>query len=94
MKNVSFIFIEKPKELFGQSNTKVWAEFAVLSLSRVRLFAIPQTVAHQASRSMEFSRQKYWRILPFPTAISYSKGAEFRTSKESWCGYPETSNRS
>ena len=27
----------------------------------------PWTVAHQALLSMEFSRQKYWRRLPFPT---------------------------
>ena len=37
------------------------------SLSRVRLFATPWTVAHQASLSMEFSRQEYWSGLPFPS---------------------------
>ena len=36
------------------------------SLSRVRLFATPQTVAHQAPLSMEFSRQEYWSGLPSP----------------------------
>ena len=36
------------------------------SLSRVRLFATPWTVAHQAPPSMGFSRQEYWRGLPFP----------------------------
>ena len=35
------------------------------SLSRVRLFAIPWTVAHQAPQSIEFSRQEYWSGLPF-----------------------------
>ena len=30
------------------------------SLSRVRLFATPWTVAYQASPSMGFSRQGYW----------------------------------
>ena len=35
------------------------------SLSRVRLFATPWTVAHQAPRSMKFSRQEYWSGLPF-----------------------------
>ena len=39
----------------------------VKSLSCVQLFAIPWTVAHQASLSMEFSRQKYWSGLPFPS---------------------------
>ena len=37
----------------------------VKSLSRVRLFANPWTVAYQAPPSMGFSRQKYWSGLPF-----------------------------
>ena len=38
----------------------------VKSLSRVRLFVTPWTVAYQASPSMEFSKQEYWSGLPFP----------------------------
>ena len=34
--------------------------------SRVWLFVILWTVAHQAPLSMEFSRQEYWSGLPFP----------------------------
>ena len=37
------------------------------SLSRVRLFATPWTVAYQASPSMGFSRQEYWSGLPLPS---------------------------
>ena len=37
------------------------------SLSRVRLFATPWTVACQAPLSMGFSRQEYWSGLPFPS---------------------------
>ena len=37
------------------------------SLSRVRLFAAPWTVARQAPPSMGFSRQGYWSGLPFPS---------------------------
>ena len=37
------------------------------SLSRVRLFVIPWTVAYQASPSMGFSSQEYWSGLPFPS---------------------------
>ena len=37
------------------------------SFSCVQLFAIPWTVALQAPLSMEFSRQKYWSGLPFPS---------------------------
>ena len=39
----------------------------VKSLSRVRLFATPWTVAYQAPLSMGFSRQGYWSGLPFPS---------------------------
>ena len=39
----------------------------VKSLNRVRLFATPWTVAHQAPLSMGFSRQEYWSGLPFPS---------------------------
>ena len=36
------------------------------SLSRVRLFVTPWTVACQAPLSMGFPRQEYWSGLPFP----------------------------
>ena len=39
----------------------------VKSLSHVRLFATPWTVAYQAPLSMGFSRQEYWSRLPFPS---------------------------
>ena len=39
----------------------------VKSLSCVRLFATPWTVACEASPSMGFSRQEYWSGLPFPS---------------------------
>ena len=35
------------------------------SLSRVQLFGTPWTAAHQALLSTEFSRQEYWRLVPF-----------------------------
>ena len=49
-----------------------WRELAlskvkVKSLSRVRLFATPWTVAYQALPSMGFSRQECWSGLPFPS---------------------------
>ena len=36
-------------------------------VSRVWLFAIPRTIAHQVLLSVEFSRQEYWSGLPFPS---------------------------
>ena len=44
--------------LFSQLQSCVW------------LFVIPWTVAHQAPLSMEFSRQEYWSVLPFPSPMS------------------------
>ena len=39
----------------------------VKSLSRVRLFVTPWTVAYQAPPFMGFSRQEHWSGLPFPS---------------------------
>ena len=39
----------------------------VKSLSHVRLFSTPWTVAYQAPPSMGFSRQEYWSGVPFPS---------------------------
>ena len=38
-------------------------------LSHVQLFATPWTVAYQDPPSMGFSRQEYWRGLPFPSPV-------------------------
>ena len=37
------------------------------SLSRVRLFATPWTVAYQAPPSTGFARQEYWSGVPLPS---------------------------
>ena len=47
------------------------------SLSCVRLFATPWTVAYQAPPSMRFSRQEYWRGLPFPSPASLFSECQF-----------------
>ena len=39
----------------------------VKSLSRVRLFETPWTVAYQAPPAMGFSRREYWSGVPFPS---------------------------
>ena len=44
------------------------------SVSRVRLFATPWTVAHQAPLSMGFPRQEYWSGVPFPSPGGASLG--------------------
>ena len=49
-----------------RSNQSILKEISsVQLLSRVRLFATPWTVAHQAPLPMVFSRQEYWSGLPF-----------------------------
>ena len=42
-----------------------YTEYSIFTLSRVRLFVTPRTVAYQASQSTGFSRQEYWSGLPF-----------------------------
>ena len=57
-----------PVVMYGyESWTVKKAKVKVNSLSRVRLFATPWTVAYQAPPSMGFSRQEYWSELPFPS---------------------------
>ena len=50
-----------PTELQGKPKVKA------KSLSLVRLFATPWTVAHHAPPYMGFSRQEYWSASPFPS---------------------------
>ena len=52
--------------VFGDGAFKKVSKVEVKSLSRVRLFVIPWTVAYQAPLSMGFSRQEYWSGVPFP----------------------------
>ena len=52
------------------SFSKEWKwKVKVKSLSHVRLFTTPWTVAYQAPPSMGFSRQEYWSGLPLPSPI-------------------------
>ena len=44
-----------------------FSSVSVQLLSRVQLFATPWTVANQALPFMGFSRQEYWKVLPFPS---------------------------
>ena len=50
---------------WGHLKQQVWVLVCVL-VTQSCLTATPQTVAYQASLSMEFSRQEYWSGLPFP----------------------------
>ena len=57
-----------------RQNTRVGYHFLlhcvkVKSLSCVRFFATPWTIAYQAPPSMGFTRQEYWSGLPLPSLI-------------------------
>ena len=66
--------------LLAVQKFKTRVSVCVLSRSVVRLFAIPWTVAHQAPLSIGFSRQEYWRGLPFPSPGDLpNPGIELRT---------------
>ena len=67
------------------------------SLSRVRLFVTPWTLAYQTSPSMGFSRQEYLSRLPFPSPgdlpdpgiesaslMSPALAGEFFTTSTTW----------
>ena len=54
----------------------------VKSLSCVRLFVTPGTVAYQASLSMGFSKQEYWSGLPFPSPRYRQADSKFYTEKQ------------
>ena len=54
---------------------------AMLShFSRVQLCATPQTAAHQAPPSLEFSRQEHWSGLPFPSPMHEKSESEVAQS--------------
>ena len=54
-------------EVMVPEHKNLFLRVKVKSLSRVRLFATPWTIAYQAPLSMGFSRQECWSGLPFPS---------------------------
>ena len=50
----------------------------VKSLSHVRLFVTPWTVAYRDPQSMGFSRQEYWSGLPFPSPKIWGRTVQLR----------------
>ena len=60
--------VHNPDQAFSEHWGNLCFHANVLShFSHVRLFVTPGTIAHQAPLSMGFSRQEYWRGLPFPS---------------------------
>ena len=64
-----------PKEIYKWS-VSTWKDAQIISSSSLvtklcPILVTPQTVACQASLSMEFSREEYWSGLPFPSPAQY-----------------------
>ena len=58
---------------FRDSITLLQLLLLLSPFSHVRLFATPQTAAHQATPSLGFSRQEHWSGLPFPSPMHESE---------------------
>ena len=63
---------QKKKSHNGSQSLVISVCVCAQLLCWVWLFAIPGTVAHQASLSMRFPRQEYWSGLPFPSPRNLS----------------------
>ena len=62
------------EELMGYSPWGCKRVSLLLSrFSRVRLYAIPETAAHQVPPSLGLSRQEHWSGLPFPSPMHESE---------------------
>ena len=74
------------------SNASKW-KVKVKSLSHVWLLATPWTAAYQASPSMGFSRQEYWRgvPLPSPSALQADYHRATREAPTLWTKHFKTS---
>ena len=61
----------------GYMTNKIFVLLLLLLLlsrfSHVRLCATPETAAHQAPKSLGFSRQEHWSGLPFPSPMHESE---------------------
>ena len=62
-----YVLLKPGLENFEHYFTSMGKKVKVKSLSHVRLFVTPWTVAYYAPPSMGFSRQEYWSGLPFPS---------------------------
>ena len=97
----------REKQLFLNHSSSEWGKgrFNIqYVLTCLRFFVAPWRVVHQAPLSMEFSRQEYWRGLPFPfpedllnlrneptSLASPALAGEFFTTRATWNGYSQTS---
>ena len=70
------------KMQISRTDTFIYQGTEVKSLSRVRLFATPWTVAYQDPQFMGFSRQDYYSELPFPSPTKELKQLAITVNKK------------
>ena len=70
------VTVHKAERVHTQTDTHTHTH-TQKSLSRVQLFMTPWIVAHQAPRSMGFSRHEYWSGLPFPSPRKGTSGINY-----------------
>ena len=68
-----FIGIYNPRRAPRVTSLYVKLLLLLSHFSRVQLCATPETAAHQAPPSPEFSRQEHWSGLPFPSLVHESE---------------------
>ena len=74
------------------SNAWKW-KVKVKSLSHVRLFVTPWTVAYQAPPSMGFSRQEYWSGVPLPSPKINLKRCHLKIFKDEPTHVPKSKRK-
>ena len=68
-----YAILGKTKKFTHLTINKLLLLLLLSRFSRVRLCVTPQTAAHQATPSLEFSRQEHWSALPFPSPMHESE---------------------
>ena len=69
------------REALGKQKwTRIVRMLMLSRFSHVRLYATPETAAHQAPPSLGFSRQEHWSGLPFPSPMHASEKSKWSHS--------------
>ena len=71
-------------KLWQKTMTNLLLLLLLSRFSRVQLCATPQTAAHQAPLSLEFSRQEHWSGLPFLSPMHGSEKQKWSRSVSVW----------
>ena len=70
---VFFMYVKNAREEIKSTGKSSYMLLLLSRFSRVQLCVTPQTAAHQAPLSLQFSRQEHWSGLPFPSPMQESE---------------------